>query len=206
MPGCSLQKDLLLFELYCASQRGSSMSVEQGGICHEAEPLGAWQGWQHSIGARKRARAVPKVTTRSGGIQWLPRAALPASQKGHMASGQEALTWALLPGTEHQSGGWQGQEGSLQNLDHKKTPNQPLSGFCCLLLSCSLSWEVLQRDSGGLTGGEAGTTQPGKKRAIITRGQIIILRMSRAQGKRRGNRNCWKQTVWRINYSSIGPI
>lgn len=37
-----------------------------------------------------------------------------------MASGQEALTWALLPGTEHQPGGWQGQEGSLQNLDHKK--------------------------------------------------------------------------------------
>lgn len=44
MLGCSLQKDLLLLELYCASRRGRGMSVEQGGYLSQGRALGSLAG------------------------------------------------------------------------------------------------------------------------------------------------------------------
>lgn len=41
--------------------------------------------------------------------------------------------------------------------------------------------------------------QPGKRGAVATRGQIIIIGTSRAQG----NRNFWKQAAWRISRSLV---
>lgn len=123
VPHARLQNDLCLFELYRASQRGSRMSVEQGGYLSWGRALGSLAGLAAQHQSKEESKSCARCChTHPGWIQWLPRAALPAGQKGHMARGQEALAWALLPGTEHQPGGWQGQEGSLHNLDHKKTP------------------------------------------------------------------------------------
>lgn len=117
--------------------RGSSAS--QGNMCHRAgpaEPLekGGWQGWQHSTGARKRARAVPQRATLT---QWrstrLPRAALPAHQGDTRLVDKRLWSGHCCPGHSTMPRGWQGQEGSLHHLDHKKTQNTPKLAFAGFL-------------------------------------------------------------------------
>lgn len=84
MLGCSLQKDLLLFELYCASQRGSRNGVWQGGYLSQGRALGSLSGLvAHHQYKEESKSCAQSCHTHPGEIQWLPRAALPDNEKGH---------------------------------------------------------------------------------------------------------------------------
>ena len=114
-------------------------SASQGDICQragQAEPLerGAWKGWQHGTAARRRARAVPKgaMLAQQGSIR-LPRAALPASQGDTQMGNKRLWSGHCCLGQSAMPGGWQGREGSLHHLDHKKPQTNPKLAFAAVL-------------------------------------------------------------------------